>query len=705
MKDPFTVVTSDSEEAREYLTDDTAFEIQSELFDISLPDYKNHPTGLNIVNILCQFQDDSEVAMEQVQLAIQRTRRSTAGAELTAEQNAAGTTLPDNFFSRDADALQCHGGSLEGLIRERQSIRSTNRYNIDRFNSLYKDDPEENILRTLATTGARIDTAPDFVPISEPSPMRSLQRRVPLTFRKHILKLWLSENILVLPLADIVSEQPHTSDLHCVFQDPVQKPGGRLLGDLTNRTTGNALNHIDAKPAIVKRFGKLTLPTIEDIIQDILWVASKVGGLHNVRIFKEDEVGAFGQFNYDARDCRYVTFPFAPGYVLVYMTGMFGWSGSPFVFGVLTRAILRQIRRHIHAHSKARMYCDDVMVFAGVTVADADQIHSVNVMEGTFGPNTTCPKKKCPPKSKGELIGWYLDLDRATLRPNDKGIDNLTRAFMSLSERQVLKRREYQVLASLACRYSRGLRGMRPFVRAFFNMVRACRHKARYPSAEAWTSILMWQAVTIYLIVSPSQLAVPLYSFDKSDANTVHLISDAGPIALGLAIYVNNECLGYVSYVLPFDSRDPCYQNCREFMGHLLGKILLLKLKKQHSCITHVTTLKWTGDNISALSWAAKQSCSSTNTQLAFLADCWLSTMHDITTTHVEHRAGVDMDDHDGLSRLKAHSFDPSLNLEALICSDTKALFKLCDPTITNEKSFSLATFAQLLAILVDIDQ
>jgi hypothetical protein len=420
-----------------------------------------------------------------------------------------------------------------------------------------------------------------------------------------------------------------------------------------------------------------------------------------VRIFKEDVVGAFGQFNFDPRDCRYVTFQIAPGFVMVYTTGMFGYSGCPFVFGVHSRSILRQVRKRIHPDAEADMYCDDLMVYTGVTEAVTDQSTSVDVIEGTFGKGTTCPIKKVLPTQRAELIGWFINLVDASLRPNDKCINNLTRAFLSLHEFTVLSHREYQVLASLACRYSRGLRGMRPFVRAFFNMVRATRFRPRAPSPEAWASVLMWQAITVWLIVSPASIAVSLYSFATVASNEVHLISDAGPRALGLAIYSSGTCVGYVSYVLPFDASDPRYQNCREYMGHLLGRILLLKLKIRDACISHVTTLDWTGDNISALAWAAKQACSSSSTQLAFLADCWLSTIHNINTTHVEHRAGVDMDDHDGLSRLRAHSFDPSLNMQHFLTPSIDALFALCDPTISIE--FTKFTFIRMIKILATI--
>jgi hypothetical protein len=490
--------------------------------------------------------------------------------------------------------------------------------------------------------------------------------------------------------------------LHCVFQDPVKKPGGRLLGDLTNRAIGNSINNIEARPAIVERYGQLTLPTIADIIRHINMVAKRVGGLHNVRIFKEDVVGAFGQFNFDPRDCRLVVFPFSSEHVMVYMTGMFGYSGCPFVFGTFTRAMLRRIRLKTHEVSESDMYCDDVMVYTGVDYAEDDQRIVVDVIEGTFGPNTACPVKKHLPSTRCDLIGWFVDVIDATFRPNDKGIDALTRSFLSLSSNTAINKREYQVLASLACRYSRGLLGMRPFVRSFFAMVKATRFGPKIPSTSAWTSIVMWQAVTICLILSPHQLAVPLVVFDEHDVCQVQVISDAGPEALGLAIYVDTECVGYVTYVLPFDSRSPSYQNCREFMGHLLGKILLLKLNYRNTNVSLVTKFRWTGDNMAALSWFAKQSCNSHNTQMAFLADCWLSTIHNVNTTSVDHRAGADMGDHDGLSRLRTHAFDPALNLNKLITSDVHELFTMCDPTATTE-SFSVNDFPRLITLLSSI--
>jgi hypothetical protein len=659
-----------------------------------------------IISAICGQSHNpvSQADVNKVHQAMARVRRTSGSSERNAERHAEGSVYPPEFFTRDVGQLE-RMGNLENLITDRHQKMSANRFNLDRFNELYHDDEEKDRLYSLATSGAKIDTAPDFIPIAEPEPMRSLLRKVPNTIRSHVSKLWESGNVLVLPLKAILADNPHTSSLHIVFQDSVAKPLGRLLGDLTNRSVGNALNNPEAKPAIIARYGELHYCTIIDLIRASITVARAVGGFKNVRMYKEDVVGAFGQFNFNAGDCRLLVFAFTLDFVLVYMTGLFGWMGAPFVFGVFTRAILRLIRSRIHESSLADMFCDDVIGFSGVQHAISDQAITVLIIEGTFGKGSACKRKKYGPSICGEAIGWYLDFFMETVRPNDKGIDSLTRCFLSLRHDTAISHKEYQVIASLACRYSLGLKGMRPFVHPLFRMITKSKRKPRVPSTEAWTAILMWQAIIIALIISPTNLSVSLYSFALfSEMTNVSLISDAGPKALGLAIYLNDVCIGYVSYVLPWDASDPRYQNCREFMGHLLGKILILKLKLGKSHVTHVTSFSWVGDNMSALAWVAKQSCRSINTQLAFLADCWLSTMHDINTVKVDHLAGKLMGDHDGLSRLRDHSFDPKLNLDHLIDHAVMDLFVLCNPTVEDiGNKFSVATFKRLLLILQDI--
>jgi hypothetical protein len=198
-------------------------------------------------------------------LFVFQVKRVTGNAERVAEKDAVSTVLPQELFQRDTAELRSQG-NLENLVRLRQEERSTNPFHPSRCQFLYANDEDFDILSTIASTGARIDTAPDFINVPKPGPTRALQERVPLTIKKHVLKLWKAGNVLVFPLADILPDKPHVSDLHLVFQDSKNKPDSRLLEDLTNKTNGNALNDKAAKCTIIERFGAFHLPSIETII-------------------------------------------------------------------------------------------------------------------------------------------------------------------------------------------------------------------------------------------------------------------------------------------------------------------------------------------------------------------------------------------------------------------------------------------------------
>jgi hypothetical protein len=54
--------------------------------------------------------------------------------------------------------------------------------------------------------------------------------------------------------------------------------------------------------------------------------------------------------------------------------------------------------------------------------------------------------------------------------------------------------------------------------------------------------------------------------------------------------------------------------------------------------------------------------------------------MYDLNTVVVEHRAGIDMGDHDGLSRWKKHEFNELLYLKLFINDSIDDLFACATP-------------------------
>jgi hypothetical protein len=193
-------------------------------------------------------------------------------------------------------------------------------------------------------------------------------------------------------------------------------------------------------------------------------------------------------------------------------------------------------------------------------------------------------------------------------------------------------------------------------------------------------AIVVWRTVALILLVDPSRLAVPLESFLRDpDSWQYYIISDAGPLALGAAVYArgSTSCMAHVSYTLPYSAIESRFQNVREFHGLLLGEVILCVLNIRHANIL------WRGDNMAALSWARRGSCSSAAAQRAFMAHSWLSLMSGNTVVDSIHQAGSLMGDIDGLSRYRETQFNSQTDIGPQLHVDD--LFRLCDPTGGND--------------------
>jgi hypothetical protein len=220
---------------------------------------------------------------------------------------------------------------------------------------------------------------------------------------------------------------------------------------------------------------------------------------------------------------------------MIYLVGMFGWTGSPFVFGVFSRAFQRQCEARITG--KLEVYVDDFMAASPAVSARDDQLVTQQFVRLACGPKAINVSKSLPPARTAEFIGWFIDLNLASLRPNDKGIRKLVVSFFGCQFHKPLPLQDYQVLASLACRYSQGLIGLRPFVQPLYVMTRgwSSNQARKRPISSAKLAIVVWRTVALILLRNPSRLAIPLVNFTRDPESWTHyIISDAGPLALGL---------------------------------------------------------------------------------------------------------------------------------------------------------------------------
>lgn len=598
--------------------------------------------------------------------------------------------IPDNVLDDSLSKLvNQFDGCLPNMIQEAQLSKSADRFNEARCRDVFSGDPEFSTLLALATVGAIVPVQDDFVVQDQPEPLRKLHLRLGGCIPQHALKLWESGKALLFRIADL----PRQLLLHFNNSHWTSKPftdEGRYLFDCANIANGSTINSDESFLQAESVYKKLSHPTILSILRSAVELAVSLDcPLSDLRLWKDDIKGAFGQFNFDPGSCYLMATQVALGVVMIYISGCFGYHACPLIFGVFSRAITRILATC--CSGSVYVYVDDLIGFSHVSRAVADQRIAQEIIIRTFGPNSLAEKSLLPCQS-GEILGWTVDLVRELIRPNDKAIRKLMFAFFTVDiKAEKWSLRQCQMLASLAERYSLALCGMKNFVQPLHSMCRTPpkdnsassfstnRAKMRVTSAARF-AVEMWRVVAICLFADPLCFAVPIRAIIRdSSIAELYFISDAGPLLAGFALYDSFGCLlFYSAYSWPF-IRDDNYQNAKEFLAFLLALVSAVLLFDVRDCCIH-----WTGDNSSALSWVQDGKCQSSFAQLAFIAYSFICLRRNICVVDVKHRPGHLMGAIDALSRNLPHDLDPGLlrvidNFEVI-----RTLALLCDPILLN---------------------
>jgi hypothetical protein len=156
--------------------------------------------------------------------------------------------------------------------------------------------------------------------------------------------------------------QRHTCKAHWTHKKG--KKCGRPLGDLSN-VDGIAINSDDTAAAAVDYYGKIRRPTITDIACTLykFWVEAKSKNpdlrWEDMHIWKMDLKGAYMLLSFRPDDVGLFAMLLTDDVVYVQIAGIFGWSGTPAAFQVVTRAICWELRLALQGRSL--MYVDDIV--------------------------------------------------------------------------------------------------------------------------------------------------------------------------------------------------------------------------------------------------------------------------------------------------------------------------------------------------------
>ena len=126
------------------------------------------------------------------------------------------------------------------------------------------------------------------------------------------------------------------------------------------------------------------------------------------------------------------------------------------MFNVFTRLINQALTEKINGG--LFMYVDDLVGCAHMSEASGDQLMAQDFLLNLFGRKALASDNTTPTMTV-DVIGWRIDLNKETIRPNDKGIRKLFFVLFVLvdNEAKYWPLVHVQILSSLFERYSMGI--------------------------------------------------------------------------------------------------------------------------------------------------------------------------------------------------------------------------------------------------------
>ena len=634
--------------------------------------------------------------------------------------------FPPEVIEKDVAALR-RLGSLRAVIEEKHAQSASTGFCADSVRANVPPEfPKYEVLLELAENGAPIFNPPSFVPTTSPPKPRNNLGRLGNVFRYHAHKLWSSGKAVLIRWDDIPvieRSQLHFSHPHAaVKHDDAHM---RFIIDPSNAPEGSCvLNSPGAKELSDAVWGVVKNPTIREIYTDMFdYCETNNCNLRDCRLWKEDVSGAFPQFRWSAVATMLMAMMIDPEHALLSCNGNFGHLSAPSIWDIIAYAILWVcLNTLLLIMGLLWKYVDDFMGFALAARASIDQQNFCRVARAILNCFAAINgSKSVLPTLRTDLLGWDTNLETELAGPNQKGRDKLLHCFCRIDVSRPQSKELWEVLASVAERYSAGLLAMKAFVSPLHHMVALFGDKSHAKSPKIATSaarqcVEVWRAVAIMLFADKEAMLVPMRQMSSLRApNTpFSLIADAGPAGIGAGVIgPSGELVAYTSIILPFRRDvDDKFHNLREFTGLLVNLVLFVKWSRLNlpgpmweRLRGTETLVRWNSDSTSAISWVKKSKCNSRCGQHASFALTWFQLVAGITVSECTHISGDTMilSGIDALSREFPHSLNPMLYADMTECKALFDVLKLCDPSSVHDLVDHHTAFITICSLLEQI--
>lgn len=589
---------------------------------------------------------------------------------------------PSEVFERDLELARRANFNLSQMVQRHHQSRETDRLSVQRIATWVPlDDPDRDRLMDLVI-GMRVLLSPTFIPNNTPPPHRKLYLQVSNAVNKILLESWKEGLVFIIPRSVAGSfSQLHYSPVH--WTTKVGKQSGRNLFDSSDDKYGPCLNSDEARALLEERYGIIEHPTIQTICQMVTQYANSINpsDRDNIILWKADLKGAFTLLNFRPEDVKYLACALTDDLVLLYHTGLFGWTGTPYAFQVVTRVIKRLLRSHIS--NFIEMYVDDIIGVCLVSEFDVIQKKVINICEGLLGPRAVAADKWDHGRYL-DILGWHINLDTQLVSIAKRNFLKVVCGFFHPGITSTATVAELERLASWSARYTTILRHASPLTTVLYAEIKGFRNRSVSKSVSPFgrSAVLIWRYLLCMLDFNCTTYSRSIISFSNT-VPTYKICFDASLTGVGVGIHTvdQNEVLCVTSYQFPFSLDDESrYQNSVEFIAVVIG-FWLLHRRGISDC-----TVRLEGDSITALTWGTTERFKGLLNLGAVITFILLGTRYNIWVQDSVHVPGVDNTTYDALSRgtsCQELGFDASTTVDLSSDIDFNSLIRLCNPKLT----------------------
>jgi len=637
-------------------------------------------------------------------------------------------TIPEKAIERDRRRFEECGKDMPEMVRRLREPNVAKRLNWSRITDVISsNNPERDHLQMLATMKMKLHLPKGFVctGFKDAPPMTATYKRLQAPVSKMFYEDFWEKDLA------IVLRRKHAEGLSGLsvavagWTTKEAKKKGRPLTNLSakSKIQPHAINNQHSKDMCKETCGKTKLPTIVTLIRMIVVYFNEHKNDSYVEarwidfvLWKLDFKGAFLLLDFCPEDVEKVAIQLTEDLVMFFICGVFGWTGTPTAFDIISRALEWELNQFHMLKGVMAMYVDDMMAGSFKWHVEEDMALTKRVSTGLMGPKSLADEKE-EVGPEQDWIGYHLSIGHQVVSIKRSNIKRAVYGFMAVKFENPVTIRLMQKLASWGMRYANICVYLLPLVKTLYHEYKGKSGAYSWiMSAKCRLVVRVFRALLLALGADPTRFGRKFDTFLEDPPVQTIAEYDASLSRVGCICYKvlpggEEVPVGYASWDISWlgfakakDVKPSSYQNTAEFLAGVLVLIMIILLGLPREGV------QLRGDSKSALNWAYTKRFRSVAAQPAALFFTLLLVLSGIQLVEPSFLRGIFNWRCDNLSRendiLAITLKDPRFRDAKKVEWDHNALMRAVHPKQdwNNEKGF-IANWRNMKSIINKILQ